>query len=244
VPLACDDGVPAGAGFLISAVVFDLFHTLVDPEEHRPRSFDRIAEAARLLGEEEAAMRRHWDSVVAEAATTAVRPALLLARACAEPPSAEVLDAVDDALSRYQDMALLTPLPGAVDALGELRRRGLGLGLLSNAHAGDVRCWAQSPLAACFDVVVVSCFAGAMKPDAAAYRVALDGLGVAAGDAAFVGDGYSGEFVGARAAGFGMVVAVTGPVRRSGLRTAAEMESIAADADVAIDDVAQLLVRL
>lgn len=218
--------------------MFDLFHTLVDPDEHRPPSFDRIGEAARLLGVDPGTLLRHWESVVAEAATTPERPAVLLARACTEPPAPEVLDAVDDAVGRYQDMALAAPLPGAVDTLRVLRSRGLVLGLLSNAHVGDVRGWASSPLAEWFDSAVFSCFAGAAKPDPAAYRAVLDELRVAAPDAAFVGDGNSAELAGAREAGFGLVVAVTGPAVRSGLRTADEMAAIAMDADAVISEIA------
>ncbi len=212
----------------------------MDPEEHRPASFDRIGEAARLLGVEAGPLRRHWEAVVTEAATTPERPAVLLGRFLPVPPSGDVLDAVDDAVGRYQDMALAAPLPGAVDALRVLRARGLRLGLLSNAHERDVRHWGASPLAEWFDAAVFSCFAGVMKPDPAAYRSVLGELGVPAPDAVFVGDGNSGEFAGARTAGFGMVVAVTGPALRSGLRTADELVSIVAEADVVIDEVAAL----
>jgi putative hydrolase of the HAD superfamily len=212
----------------------------VDPEEHRPRSFDRIAEAARLLGVEEGDLRAHWEAVVGEVATTPQRPALLLARACPSPPSDAVLDEVDEALGRFQDLALANPLPGAVEAVRELRGQGLRIGLLSNAHERDVRHWPESPLSVCFDAVVFSCFAGVMKPDVAAYLAVLGGLGVTASRAVFVGDGNSGEFTGARRAGFARVIAVTGPALRSGFRSAEEMADIAAEADAEISDVAAL----
>jgi putative hydrolase of the HAD superfamily len=225
---------------LTAAVVFDLFHTLVDPEERRPRTFDRIAEAARVLGVDPDRLRIHWDDSVYEAATTPGRTAAVLARICDPTPGEAILGAVDDAMGRYQDLAIEHPLPGVIGTLDSLHGAGIRLGLLSNALERDVRAWPGSALARRFDAAVFSCFAGAMKPEAAAYRAVLDELGVPAGRAWFVGDGNAGELTGARAAGFGRVVVVTGPALRSGLRTPGEMTEIAADADLEIGDVSRL----
>lgn len=225
---------------MTSAVVFDLFHTLVDPEAHRSGPFDRLAESARLLGVDADALRDHWEDVVVEAATTPVRTAEVLARVCRERPSEAVLAAVDDAMGRYQDRAIREPLPEAVAALETLAAAGVRVGLLSNALERDVRAWDDSPLRSGFHAAVFSCFAGVMKPDPAAYRAVLEALGVTAGEAVFVGDGHSGELAGAKRAGFGTVVVVTGPALRSGLRTPAEMAVIAADADVEIGDVGRV----
>jgi putative hydrolase of the HAD superfamily len=226
-----------------NGVVFDLFHTLVDPERWRPTEFDRLAEAAAALGVEAAEVREHWEQIVETVVTTPARPAELLAehaRSLGADVTADRVAAVDDALGRYQDLALLGPIPGVVATLGLLRDRGLRLGLLSNAHERDVRSWGRSPLAGCFDATILSCHAGVMKPDPAAYAAVLDSMNVPAARAVFVGDGNGGELVGAREAGFEMVVVVTGPALRSGLRSEEEMARIAEDADVEIEDVAAL----
>ena len=69
-----------------------------------------------------------------------------------------------------------------------------------------MRAWYRSPLAVHFDVVALSHEIGACKPDPATYAYALSRLKVSAAAAAYVGDGSSDELVGARSAGFGMVL--------------------------------------
>ena len=82
-----------------------------------------------------------------------------------------------------------------------LQHAGVGVGLVSNASWEEIEHWDDSPLAPFFDHVVFSCAAGVAKPDAGIYSAALDGLGVGAGEAWFVGDGGSDEHRGARDVG-------------------------------------------
>jgi putative hydrolase of the HAD superfamily len=96
---------------------------------------------------------------------------------------------------------VLFPVDGAVSLLGELRGRGLRLGLISNCSSEVGELWDESPFAGLFDVVVLSASEGLCKPDARIYRLALERLGVEAGEAIFVGDGESGELPGAEAVG-------------------------------------------
>jgi putative hydrolase of the HAD superfamily len=56
-------------------------------------------------------------------------------------------------------------------------------------------------LAGAFDAVVTSVEVGWRKPHARIYRAALDSLGIAVGDAVFVGDTYLPDFVGPRRLG-------------------------------------------
>ena len=42
------------------AVVFDLFHTLANPEDYRPPDFDRIENASAAVGLDPALVTRHW----------------------------------------------------------------------------------------------------------------------------------------------------------------------------------------
>jgi len=229
----------------LQAVIIDLFHTLADPEEFRPAEFRRVEQAAALLGADRAGFAAYW----AETAATRNRQREPSARGwlgeylrrvgrAAEPAA---LAAVEDALGRYQDLAIGQPVPGATAALLALRRRGLRLALLSNAEARETQAWPRSPLAPLFDAVCFSCDIGAVKPEPAAYAAALTALGsVAPAAAVFVGDGGGGELRGAREAGFGMVVCVQGCVTRHGLRSPAQQAALAANADVVIDAVAEL----
>ncbi|MBN2114849.1 MAG: HAD family hydrolase [Acidimicrobiia bacterium] len=219
----------------IRAVVFDLFHTLVDPEDFRPRDFDRGERIAAVLGVDPVAFRGHWEGQLAELVACPDRPAdraVAYAVSRGMPVTPAQYEEVDDILGRYQDLALEHPRPEILAALGELRSRGLRLGLLSNAHERDVRSWGRSPLQSLLDVACFSCFLGAAKPDSAAYRAVLAALGADAGSAAFVADGGGGELAGARRHGFGLVVLVSGLARRSGLRTDAEVAALEPDADL------------
>ncbi len=80
-------------------------------------------------------------------------------------------------------------LDGALVALAERLRARLPLGLLSNATDElEMLLEEQYGIHHLFDVVVNSARAGVAKPDPRAYRLVLDGLGVAPGEALFVDD--------------------------------------------------------
>lgn len=225
------------------AVVFDLFHTLVDPEEFRPPDFDRAGRAAEILGIGSAALRVFWErellDLVASSSDPAERAASY-ARDLGHEVRRRQVAAVSDALGRYQSLALERPIAGAVPAPTALREAGLRLGLLSNAHTRDVVGWVTTPLAPCLDATVFSCLAGVAKPDPAACDAMLGSLGVVPAEAAFVADGGSGELDGVRRHGFGLVVLVAGPALRSGLRSEGEVAGLEREADLRIDSVVDL----
>ena len=80
-------------------------------------------------------------------------------------------------------------LDGAVVALAERLHGRLPLGLLSNATDElEMLLEEQYGIHHLFDVVVNSARAGVAKPDPRAYRLVLDGLGVAPWEALFVDD--------------------------------------------------------
>lgn len=88
--------------------------------------------------------------------------------------------------------------------LESLRDRGLLLGLVSNAFDPPEllhRDLAQLGIAERVDFAVFSSELGRRKPDPAIFRRALDALGVAPGDALFVGDTLATDIAGAAALG-------------------------------------------
>lgn len=88
--------------------------------------------------------------------------------------------------------------------------------MLSNTHALELRSWPESPLSSLVDGVALSHEIGAVKPRRAAYDAVLERIGVPAGGAAYVGDGSNDELVGAREAGFALIVlAAEAPMRFS-----------------------------
>jgi putative hydrolase of the HAD superfamily len=176
------------------AVVFDLFETLVDYDEQR--SLDFSAAAADLLGREPAEFHTVW---------RAGRPARDSGPLRDYLASIGITDGEADRLvdlRRVNSLGLLAqPRPGVLDTIAELRRRGLGIGLITVCSEDVVDVWEKTPFANVFDVVVFSCSCGYRKPDPLIYELALRELGVEAGEAIFVGDGTNDELAGADAVG-------------------------------------------
>lgn len=91
--------------------------------------------------------------------------------------------------------------PDAAAALDAARAAGLATAVISNSN-GSVRGILQSlDLARRLDLVIDSFEVGVEKPDPRIFRLALDRLGVAADAAVYVGDLYTVDVLGARAAG-------------------------------------------
>ncbi len=91
--------------------------------------------------------------------------------------------------------------PGTIEVLERLKSRGFKLAIVSNSDgraAGNARRYGLAPY---FDVIIDSQVVGVEKPDPQIFRLALEGLNVAAGEALYAGDIYSIDMVGARAAG-------------------------------------------
>lgn len=94
--------------------------------------------------------------------------------------------------------SLAVAMDGAVEVLETLQRLGIALGLVTN---GTVRVQAQKldilGLRSYFRTVVVSEAVGLEKPHAAIFQHALDGLGLRADHAWFVGDHPENDILGA-----------------------------------------------
>ena len=84
------------------------------------------------------------------------------------------------------------------EALARLRAAGIRLGIVSNSDGRVEQALEAAGLRDYFDVVVDSALVGVEKPDPAIFRAALDALGVAAGEALYVGDLYEVDVLGAR----------------------------------------------
>ena len=98
------------------------------------------------------------------------------------------------------------PLPGAVETLDALRRRGFRTGVISNADGRVEALLRDAGLAAHCEIVLDSHLEGVEKPDPEIFRRALERLALGAERAVYVGDIYSIDVVGARAAGLQAVL--------------------------------------
>ncbi|MBI4390907.1 MAG: HAD family hydrolase [candidate division NC10 bacterium] len=93
------------------------------------------------------------------------------------------------------------PDPDARAVLGDLRRRGLAVAVISNSDGTAERSLREAGLLDAVDFVLDSHVVGVEKPDPRIFRLALDRAAVEATEAAFVGDLYSIDVLGARRAG-------------------------------------------
>jgi putative hydrolase of the HAD superfamily len=92
-------------------------------------------------------------------------------------------------------------LPGVVPALEALRTAGLRLVVVSNSEGTLERLLEAIGLAPHFDAIVDSWVVGITKPDPRIFHLALERVGVAAGEAVMVGDSLAADIGGATAAG-------------------------------------------
>lgn len=80
------------------------------------------------------------------------------------------------------------PYTETLEVLGALRSRGLQLGLISNVGPDPRPALTRMGLAGAFDVEVLSCEVGLVKPDPEIFAMAARGLGLPATDLLMVGD--------------------------------------------------------
>ena len=96
--------------------------------------------------------------------------------------------------------------PRAAPALGFLRAAGVAAAVISNSN-GSVRAILERlGLAAHLDFVIDSSEVGVEKPDRRIFGLALERAGVTPAEAAYVGDLYSVDVLGARAVGMAAVL--------------------------------------
>ncbi len=95
---------------------------------------------------------------------------------------------------------VMEPIDGAFETVRSLRRRGLEVGVVSNWDIGLTEQLERLGQAGLFSAIVTTAEAGAPKPEAAAFRLALERLRVDPSRALHVGD-EPGDREGAAAAG-------------------------------------------
>ena len=223
-------------------IVFDLFHTLVDPEDFRPRESWRLRHVAEALDANGRDLIMFWKDTYLERTTTPVSGTEQILRYAADNDievSHEQRAQITEHLGDYQDVALHQPRPDVVDAVTRLAEHH-SLAVLSNCYPEEVAAWPDSPLEPYFAGAAFSYAIGARKPDAAAYRAAAELLGVGPEDAAFVGNGGSNELRGADEAGFALVVHQNQFNEKNGLVSQEEQQRRAAQADAQITSLSEL----
>jgi putative hydrolase of the HAD superfamily len=91
--------------------------------------------------------------------------------------------------------------PEAPAALRRVREAGLVAGVISNSNGSVRSILEETGLAADLDFIIDSAVVGVEKPDPRIFHLGLSEAGVSAAEAVYVGDLYSVDVLGARAAG-------------------------------------------
>ena len=179
---------------MTSAVVFDLFDTLVDYDDRRSREFSSAV--ARLCGRDPDEFHHVWIEGRRTRETGPMAP-YLASLGIEESEMQHFLE-----LRRAWTRGILArPHDGVIETMAELRERGIRTGLITVCSEDVVDVWAETPFAGQFDAEVFSSSCGLCKPDPRIYGLALDQLGVVPSEAIFVGDGANDELAGAERVG-------------------------------------------
>ena len=200
----------------LAAVLFDVGRTLVQLDygliaRSVARRSHRVEEAALARGEAKA--RRAIDERAGGSGGMSGTDAerlesyfcdLLRAAAVAEEAAAEI--ARDLAAMHLQENLWRVPMAGSVETLLGLRTRGLRTAAVSNSDGRVAEILREVGLAEHLDLVVDSHLEGVEKPDPEIFRRALGRLELPAERAAYIGDIYSIDAVGARGAGLTPVI--------------------------------------
>lgn len=198
---------------MIRAVLFDLDDTLFDHagcarealtavqnchESLRAMSFDALERTHAALLEQ-----LHTDVMLGRVPLDEARRQrfVRLLAACGDETAGETAGHLAATYrDTYRDVR--RALPGAAGVLAAVRQREARVGIVSNnlleEQLDKLRTCGLDSLV---DALVVSEDVGISKPDPGIFRVALDRLGIAPAEAVMVGDSWSADVLGARAAG-------------------------------------------
>lgn len=100
----------------------------------------------------------------------------------------QIADALADAYGVMRD-ELVQPFPGAIETLGELRRRGVRMALVTNGAAADQRRKIERfHLQSFFEAIFIEGELGYGKPELRVFQLALECLGVAPANAWMIGN--------------------------------------------------------
>ena len=186
---------------MITALLFDLFETLITESGIQPT---RASSLATALGLETDAYRTAWKARRA----SVVRGETTFAEALAEISRA-LIGKVDQAAvqricrqrTREKATAYAQIHPDVAALVTGLSRYGVALAVISNGFAEDIDGWSACSLAPEFRCAAFSCAERIAKPDPEIYHRAIRRLGADPATTVYIGDGGDDELAGADHAG-------------------------------------------
>ncbi len=190
------------------AVIFDLFGTLIPNYAFSAyrESVLAVAGALKVPAEE---FWRIWmeyfdKSTIGLFDTTEEKVAFILKQMGFQAVESQIKSALQ---TRYRhESATMLPRPEAEPVLGEIKQKGLKIGLITDCSPEAPLTWPETTIAAYFDATIFSCEVKVRKPDPRIYQMALEALKVQAGECLYVGDGNSQEHYGAKTVGMTAVL--------------------------------------
>ena len=191
-----------------AAVIFDFFGTLT-PGIPAEAWLDHASQLAAVMGVDGPAVHQAMYESFPERATGALGDLRRTIQVIADRLGAQLTSDQLDAACRVRrrvERQISTLREDAVPTIAWLRARGLKIGVLSDCTVELSECWAELPLSALVDAVVLSCTAGFRKPDPRLFELVTARLGVDPQDCLYVGDGGGNELTAARAAGMRAVL--------------------------------------
>ncbi len=216
-------------------LIFDLFHTLVSFKSDGTSGVN----TSEILGIPE----NDWNKLLWESSDRRLRNNLaddvstireLAHRHDPEIPEMKITHAAKARAARFRE-CMMNPPEKRLQVIRRLSERGHKLVLLSNADSMEKRGWHESPFAPYFNEALFSCEIGHIKPEPAAYQLALGKTN--SERAVFIGDGGSNELKGAKACGIPTVMTT----EIIGVFWPEWVESRKLDADHIISHLAELL---
>ncbi|MFP3465363.1 HAD family hydrolase [Leifsonia sp. SIMBA_070] len=215
------------------AVVFDLYDTVivVDPALRRAHQ-EALARRLRMPAP---AFLGHWNATsrasnLGRIGPTEDRFREVMARAGISQGNPAELAAMEHEFLR----AAAHPAPGMLPLLADLRARDVRLALLSNCSVSVRFALDGAGVTDAFDLVLLSCDAGRVKPDAEFFRLALAEVKAPPSASLYVADGVGGELEAAAALGMRAIRAAwsnpegTAPAGTPVARTAGELAELLA----------------
>ena len=186
-----------------SAIIFDLFGTLVDGWTRT--EFDGVyAQMAESVSAPYDAFYHisgeiYPDTAVGKIASIEENIAQVCHLLNLSPSPQQIAEAANH---RYTyTRKLITPDEAVLKTLRTLKHRGLNLGLISDCSPDVPHLWPENPLSDLIDQPTFSCKVGLKKPDPEIYLLTCRTLGVPPNQCLYVGDGSSQELTGAARVG-------------------------------------------
>jgi putative hydrolase of the HAD superfamily len=196
----------------MAAVVFDFYGTLT-PVSPAEAWTEHVSQLAALLGVTPQDLVRALDESYPERFTGALGGLRETLQTLAARMGAQVSDQRLDEACRLRAEIQESGFrlrPEALPVIGQLRDRGLRIGLVSDCTSELPAAWPRLPLAGVVDAPVFSCVEGIRKPDPRLFRKVAAELGVDPAACLYVGDGGGRELTGSSAVGMRAVL-LAGP---------------------------------